>query len=143
MYLWIFRTQTKFQISNFKASKNILPFVTTYNSGVPKLKEILTKNWSLITNNPNLARIFPSAPIVAYKKDKSLKDLLVTIRAIFWSELSAVLKRVTTLQPFAKSLFYSQQHPEYQSLRVLIECRVHHCYFFFKCIGQMCCPSNH
>ena len=60
-----------------KTSKNILPFVTTYNPGVPKLKEILMKNWSLITNNPNLARIFPNAPIVAYKKDKSLKDLLV------------------------------------------------------------------
>ena len=60
-----------------KTSKNILPFVTTYNPGVPKLKEILMKNWSLITNNPNLARIFPNAPTVAYKKDKSLKDLLV------------------------------------------------------------------
>ena len=60
-----------------KTSKNILPFVTTYNPGVPKLKEILMKNWSLITSNPNLARIFPNAPIVAYKKDKSLKDLLV------------------------------------------------------------------
>ena len=35
------------------------------------------KNWSLITNNRNLGRIFPNAPIVAYKKDKSLKDLLV------------------------------------------------------------------
>ena len=60
-----------------KTSKNILPFVTTYNPGVPKLKEILMKNWCLISNNPNLARIFPNAPIVAYKKDKSLKDLLV------------------------------------------------------------------
>ena len=58
-------------------SKNILPFVTTYNPSVPKLKEILMKNWFLITNNPNLARIFPDAPIVAYRKDKSLKDLLV------------------------------------------------------------------
>ena len=60
-----------------KTSKDILPFVTTYNPGVPKLKESLMKNWSLISNNPNLARIFPNAPIVAYKKDKSLKDLLV------------------------------------------------------------------
>ena len=60
-----------------KTSKNILPFVTTYNPGVPKLKEILMRNWSLNTNNPNLAQVFPNAPIVAYKKDKSLKDLLV------------------------------------------------------------------
>ena len=54
--------------------KNIPPFVTTYNPGVPKLIEILLKNWSLNTNNPNLARIFPIAPIVAYRKDKSLSQ---------------------------------------------------------------------
>ena len=36
-----------------KTSKNILPFVTTYNPGVPKLNEILLKKWSPITKNPN------------------------------------------------------------------------------------------
>ena len=35
------------------------------------------KNWSLVTNNLNLARICQNAPIVAYRKDKSLKALLV------------------------------------------------------------------
>ena len=58
-------------------SKNIPPFVTTYIPGVPKLKEILIENWSLITNNPNLARLLPNALFVAYRKDKSLKYLLV------------------------------------------------------------------
>ena len=58
-------------------TENILQFVTNYNPGVPKLEEILMKNWSLITNNPNLARLLPNAPIVAYRKDKSLKYLLV------------------------------------------------------------------
>ena len=38
------------------------------------------KNWSLIADNPNLARIFLNAPIVAYMKDKSVKDLLVTAK---------------------------------------------------------------
>ena len=60
-----------------KTSKNTLPFVTTFNPAVPKLKEILMKNWFLISNVPKLARIFPNAPIVAYRKDKSLKDFLV------------------------------------------------------------------
>jgi len=53
-------------------SKNIPPFVTTYNPGVRELIEILMKNWSLNTSNPSLARIFPIAPIVAYRKEKSL-----------------------------------------------------------------------
>ena len=58
-------------------TKNIPQFVTNYNPGVPKLEEILMKNWSLITNNPNLARSFLKAPIVVCRKDKSLKNLLV------------------------------------------------------------------
>ena len=37
------------------------------------LKKSYEKNWSLITNNPNLARIFTNAHIVAHRKDKSLK----------------------------------------------------------------------
>ena len=60
-----------------KTSKNLLPFVTTYNPATPNLKKILTKHWHLITDNPKLATTFPNTPIVAYKKEKSLKDYLV------------------------------------------------------------------
>ena len=42
-------------------SKNILPFVTTFNPAVPKLKEILMKNWFLISNVLKVARVFPNA----------------------------------------------------------------------------------
>ena len=60
-----------------KTSKNILPLVTTYNPATPNLKKILMKYWHLISDNRSLAAIFPNAPIVAYQKDKSLKDFLV------------------------------------------------------------------
>ena len=60
-----------------KTSKTILPFVTTFNPASPNLKKILMKHWHLIDSNANLTQIFSSAPIVAYRKDKSLKDLLV------------------------------------------------------------------
>ena len=72
-------TKKLFEIQATDIAKKILPFVTTYNPGVPKLKEILMKNWLLITNNLNLAGTFPNALIVAVRKDKSwsLKDLLV------------------------------------------------------------------
>ena len=63
-------------------SKNILPFVTIHNPGVPKLKEILMKNWSLITNNPNLARIFTNAPLSLTGRTNHSKT--------FWSELRSL-----------------------------------------------------
>ena len=74
----VFSTRNEALKNKIKTSKNILPSVTTFNPAVPKLKEILMKNWFLISNVPKLAHIFPIAPIVAYRKDKSLKDFLVT-----------------------------------------------------------------
>ena len=35
------------------------------------------KSLSLLTNDPNLAQTFPNVPNVTYRKEKSLKDLLV------------------------------------------------------------------
>jgi len=46
----------------------------------PKTSEtfcLLLKHWHFITDNPKLAKIFPGIPIVAYKKEKLLKDFLV------------------------------------------------------------------
>ena len=43
----------------------------------PNLKEIFMKHWHLITENNKLTQTFPKPPIVAYQKDKSLKDILV------------------------------------------------------------------
>jgi len=60
-----------------RTSKSILPFVTTYNPATPNLKRILTKHWHLLSQTPNLARIYSDPPMVSYRKDKSLKDILV------------------------------------------------------------------
>jgi len=57
------------------ASKNLLPVVTSYNPATPNLEKILMKHWHLITDNPKLATTFPNTSIVAYKKEKSLKEI--------------------------------------------------------------------
>ena len=60
-----------------KKAKEILPFVTTYNPATPNLKKILMKHWHIIQQQPRLAYIFKQPPIVSYRKEKSLKGLLV------------------------------------------------------------------
>ena len=60
-----------------RTSKQILPFVTTFNPATPNLKKILTKHWHLLSQTENLKRIYSDPPTVSYRKDKSLKDLLV------------------------------------------------------------------
>ena len=46
----------------------LLPFVTTYHPAVQDLKRSLKTNWYLREKIP---------PIISYKRDKSLKDMLV------------------------------------------------------------------
>ena len=60
-----------------RTSKKVLPFVTIFNPATPNLKQILMKHWHLLSQTPNLARIYLDPPTVSYKKDKSLKDFLV------------------------------------------------------------------
>ena len=60
-----------------KQTKEILPFVTTYNPAAPNLKKILMKHWYMIQQQPRLKEIFNQPPIVSYGKEKSLKDILV------------------------------------------------------------------
>ena len=61
-----------------KTSKKTLPFVTTFSPVTANLKKkILMKHWHLITGNNTHAQIYPNAPVVAYRKEKSLKVPLV------------------------------------------------------------------
>ena len=63
-----------------KISKKSIPFVTTFNPVTENLKKILMKHWHLIAGNHNLAQIFQNPPVVAYRKDKTMKDYLVRAR---------------------------------------------------------------
>ena len=60
-----------------KARKEILPFVTQYDTRVLNLKRILIDKWHLIQPQPLLRQIYKEPPLISYKKGKSLKDTLV------------------------------------------------------------------
>ena len=44
------------------------------------LKKALIKHWNIIAGDPQLFRLFPDRPIIAYKRAPDLKDLLVKSR---------------------------------------------------------------
>jgi len=70
-----FSSRCEALLNKTTTSNNVLPFVTTFNPAIPTLKTILMKHWHLITENNKLAQAFPKLPIVANRKDKSLKDI--------------------------------------------------------------------
>ena len=69
------RTQAPLLQRN-KTKKRILPFITQYHPAVPNLKEILTRKWYLIQQQPLLNQIFKEPPIISYRTGHSLKDIL-------------------------------------------------------------------
>ena len=55
----------------------LIPFLLTYHPELPKVKEIVNKHWPIIESSKRLNKIFPQKPIMAYRRPKSLRDILV------------------------------------------------------------------
>ena len=49
-----------------------------YNRTLPKIKEIVMKHWHLLHIKPNLAEIFQNPPILAFRRNKNLRDIIGT-----------------------------------------------------------------
>ena len=60
-----------------KITLRIFPFVTQYQPSVPNPKQILMRNWHLIEKQPLLSEIYKKLPLVSYKREQLLKDILV------------------------------------------------------------------
>ena len=55
-------------------------FPITYNNNTKYIAHILRKHWILIQNDPKLQILWPEPPVVAYKKNKTLKHTLVSTK---------------------------------------------------------------
>ena len=63
---------------NTKKQNNRVPLVITYSKALPNIHEILKKNMKILYNSEKkMKRIFDEPPIVSYKRDNNIKDILV------------------------------------------------------------------
>ena len=61
-----------------KETATNIPLSLKYNRTLPKIKEIVMKHWHLLHVNPNLAEIFQNPPILAFRRNKILRDIIGT-----------------------------------------------------------------
>ena len=54
------------------------PLSVKYNRKFPKIKEIVLKLWHLLHINPNLAEILQNPSILAFRRNKNLRDIIGT-----------------------------------------------------------------
>ena len=52
------------------------PFITTFNKQNPNIKQIIDKNWNLLKLDKQTAKAFIDKPIIAYRRNKNLRDIL-------------------------------------------------------------------
>ena len=53
-----------------------IPYVLTYNQTLPNAKEAINKNWNILQINTKLKDTFKEKPIIAYRRNKNLGDIL-------------------------------------------------------------------
>ena len=59
-----------------KGNDNRLKFTTIYNRKLPEIHEIIDKYWNILSTNEKQAKIFKDKPILTFKRNKNLKDML-------------------------------------------------------------------
>ena len=68
-----------------------LTLVTTFNKALPSLKNIIDKNWNILQINSGISETFKSKPLVAYRRNPNLQQLIGGHRV----ENGKVVKRIT------------------------------------------------
>lgn len=66
------------QLLAYKEKKETgrIPMIVTYNRGLPSLKNIIDKTWNTLKINPSEGAKFSEKPLVCFRRNKNLRDLI-------------------------------------------------------------------
>ena len=59
-----------------KVNSNRTPLVITYDKRLPKIQEVLEETWPILHINPTESQKFVEKPLVCFKRNKNLRDIL-------------------------------------------------------------------
>ena len=64
---------------NYNQPKNSdrIPLVLTYSDALPNIHSILWKHMNTLHRSDELKEIFPTPPLVAYRRDKILQEIII------------------------------------------------------------------
>ena len=68
-----------------------VPFVLTYHPTNQRVVKIIRDNFTLLQDDPTTKHIFTEPPLISYRKDRSLRQVLVTSKLPITSELPGTL----------------------------------------------------
>ena len=53
-----------------------IPFTTIFNRKSPNINLVINKHWHLLRTNPEIASAFREKPVIAFRRNKNLRDIL-------------------------------------------------------------------
>ena len=53
-----------------------LPFITTFNSTLPNIREKIYSNWNTLEINHKISTVFQEKPLVAFRRNRNLQDII-------------------------------------------------------------------
>ena len=59
-----------------KTNSNRTPLVITYDKRLPKIQKVLEETWPILHINPTEGQKFVEKPLVCFKRNKNLRDIL-------------------------------------------------------------------
>ena len=71
-----------------------IPLPITYNPTIPNIHKAIANNWHILQINKDFANIFKEKPVIAYKRNRNLRDYLVQRKIVNNKAL-----RSSTLKP--------------------------------------------
>merc|ERR1712183_824627 len=61
-----------------KEKEQKTPIITTFHPNLPSLANIVRKHWGvMVKDEPRLKRVFPEPSVIAYRREKNIRDFLV------------------------------------------------------------------
>ena len=69
-------TQDQLQEVKTKESIDTPVMVTNYNPANPNIKQIIHRNWNIISNSPDCGTLFKDKPVVGFRRLPNLRDML-------------------------------------------------------------------
>ena len=59
-----------------KNIKDTISCLITYNRKLPMVRKIINKHWNVLQINPKLQESFQNNPLVAFKRNKNLQEII-------------------------------------------------------------------
>ena len=60
---------------NEKKGDNKIKCITKYNKGLPNIRNVFESNWHKLQANEKLAETFEDKPILAFRRNRNLRDI--------------------------------------------------------------------